>query len=415
MKKWKYGLLPAVFLVCWSTSGATATVDPNLYLDDVKFLASKELKGRATGSPELEKAGAFIAGKFREFGLKPVDGKSYYQAFQVTTNARLGKANRFHYTESNRNVVLHFPDDFIPFNFSSGGKLAGPVVFVGYGITAPEYNYDDYAGIDVKGKIALMMRHEPQEFDEKSVFAGKSYTRHTQFASKVSNAKNHGAVGVILVNDRANHRSEPDQLEAFGSTEGPAEAGIPFLQVKADLIKSWFADAGKDMDSIAAEIDRSLKSQSFAFPDSLRVDANLDIERAVKTVHNVAGYLPGESDEYVIIGAHYDHLGAVLPGARTEGDRPSRRRRQRVRHRGRHRAGALVLHAAKTEARHSVFNLCGRGIGLVGFHILRRASRHSPGEVRRHDQHGYDRPRAQREALHRRRRNGKHVPRPTGP
>jgi Zn-dependent M28 family amino/carboxypeptidase len=309
MKKWKYGLLPAVLFVCWIASGATATIDPIAYLDDVKFLASKELKGRATGSPELEKAGAFIAGKFREFGLKPIDGKSYYQAFQVTTNARLGKANRFHYVEGSRNVVLHFPDDFMPFNFSSAGKLAGAVVFVGYGITAPEYNYDDYAGIDVKGKIALMMRHEPQEFDEKSVFAGKSYTRHTQFASKVSNAKNHGAVGVILVNDRANHRSEPDQLEAFGSTEGPAEAGIPFLQVKADSIKSWFSDAGKDLDGIAADIDRSLKSQSFAFPESLRIDANLDIERAVKTVHNVAGYLPGESDEYVIIGAHYDHLG----------------------------------------------------------------------------------------------------------
>ena len=238
MKNWKYGLLPAVLSVCWIASGATATVDPNLYLDDIKFLASKELKGRATGSPELEKAGAFIAGKFREFGLKPIDGKSYYQAFQVTTNARLGKTNRFHYIEGSRNVVLHFPDDFVPFNFSSGGKLSGPVVFVGYGITAPEYNYDDYAGIDVKGKIALMMRHEPQEFDEKSVFAGKSYTRHTQFASKVSNAKNHGAVGVILVSDRANHKSEPDQLEAFGSTEGPAEAGITFLQVKADSIKT---------------------------------------------------------------------------------------------------------------------------------------------------------------------------------
>ncbi|MBV9743480.1 MAG: M28 family peptidase, partial [Acidobacteriia bacterium] len=180
---------------------------------------------------------------------------------------------------------------------------------VGYGISAPEYNYDDYAGIDVKGKVVLMLRHEPQEFDEKSVFAGKSYTRHTQFASKVSNAKNHGAIGVILVNDRAAHRSEPDELEKFGSTEGPAEAGIPFVQVKEEKIESWFQDAGKDLSAIQAEIDRTLQPQSFAFPDALRVDANLDIERAVKTVHNVAAYLPGETDEYILIGAHYDHLG----------------------------------------------------------------------------------------------------------
>jgi hypothetical protein len=309
MKNWKHGLAPAVFCIGSIAFGATAAIDPNAYLDDIKFLASKDMKGRATGSPELEKAGNFIAGKFREFGLKPADPKGFYQAFQVTTNARLGKANRFHVVESGRTTILHFPEDFIPFNFSSAGKLTGAVVFAGYGITAPEYNYDDYAGVDVKGKVVLLLRHEPQEFDEKSVFAGKSYTRHTQFASKASNAKNHGAIGVILVNDRASHRTEQDQLESFGKTEGPAEAGIPFLQLKAERVDSWFAAAGKNLDTISADIDRTLKPESFVFPDSLHVDANLDIERAVKTVHNVVGYLPGETDEYVILGAHYDHLG----------------------------------------------------------------------------------------------------------
>jgi len=309
MKSWKYVLLPVAGCLAWAAFGATAAIDPTTYLDNIKFLASKELKGRATGSPELEKAAAYIAGKFRDFGLKPPDGKNYYQAFPVTTNARLGKANRFHFIESGRSVLLHFPEDFVPFNFSSAGKLSGPVVFVGYGITAPEYNYDDYAGVDVKGKIVLMLRHEPQEFDEKSVFAGKNYTEHSQFAFKASNAKLHGAVGVILIGDRPNHKTDADTLEHFGGTEGPAEAGIPFLQVKEDKVDSWFMDAGKRLDTIVSDIDAGLKPESFAFPDSIKVDANLDIERAVKTVHNVAGYLPGDTDEYVIIGAHYDHLG----------------------------------------------------------------------------------------------------------
>jgi aminopeptidase YwaD len=309
MKFWKIGLLPVAGSVAWFAYGATATVDPNLYLDDVKFLASPALKGRATGSPELEKAGAFIAAKFQSFGLLPADGKSFYQAFEVTTNAKLGKANRFHYSEDGRTTILHYPDDFVPFNLSSAGKLAGPVVFVGYGITAPEYGYDDYAGVDVKGKIALVLRHEPQENDEKSVFEGKSFTQHSQFASKATNAKIHGATGVILINDRANHRSEDDKLEQFGTTAGPANAGIPFVQVQSDKLDAWFALAGKNLDSVITEIDRSLKPQSFAFPASLQVDANLDLERAVKTVHNIAGYLPGQTDEYVVIGAHYDHLG----------------------------------------------------------------------------------------------------------
>ena len=312
MKTWNRGLLAALLapiVAGWTALGATATIDPAAYLNDVKFLASPELRGRVTGSPELEKAAAFIAAKFHEFGLKPLEGKSYYQAFPVTTDAQLGEANRFRFTEDGRATALHFREDFIPFNFSHSGKLTGAVVFVGYGITAPEYNYDDYAGIDVKGKIVMLLCHEPQESDEKSVFAGKEYTQHAQFTSKASNAKIHGAVGVILINDLANHHGEADTLEKFGVTAGPADAGIPFVQVKADRVASWFTGAGKNLATIVEGIDKDLKPQSFAFPDSVRVDANLDVERAVKTVHNVIAYIPGETDEYVIVGAHYDHLG----------------------------------------------------------------------------------------------------------
>src|SRR5581483_5700040 len=186
------------------------------------YLASPELRGRATGSPELEKAAHYIANQFHSFGLKPIDGKSYFQAFNVTTNAKLGPANKFEYTLDGKTTELTFHDAFIPFNFSSRAKLSGEVVFVGYGITAPEYGYDDYAGVDVKGKIVLVLRHEPQEYDEKSVFEGKVYTQHSQFSSKATNAKIHGAIGVILVNDRANHRTEDDKLEQLGTTAGPA-------------------------------------------------------------------------------------------------------------------------------------------------------------------------------------------------
>jgi hypothetical protein len=302
-------LLPVLYLASLVAFGATATIDPNLYLDDVKFLASKEMRGRATGSPELEKAADFIARKFKEFGLKQVDGKSYLQAFPVTTSAQLGKSNHFRFTENNRVTSLACPDDFMPFHFSPSARLSGAVVFVGYGITAPEYHYDDYAGVDVKGKLVLVLRHEPQEFDEHSVFAGRNYTSHSKFTSKASNAKIHGAAGVILVNDVANHPGEPGQLEKFGSAEGPEDVGIAFLEVKEERVVSWFTEAGKKLESVEADIDKDLKPESFAFPDSLRVTAELDLQRVVKTVHNVAGYLPGQSDEYVVIGAHYDHLG----------------------------------------------------------------------------------------------------------
>ncbi len=297
----------AGFILAAVALATTATIDPNLYLNDIKFLASPQLRGRGTGSPELEKAAAFLERNYRRFGIKPV-GKSYQQPFPVTTDAALGKANRFQLTGNGRITTLR-PDEFVPFNFSQTGPMAGAVVFAGYGITAPEYSYDDYAGLDVKGKIVLVMRHEPQESDPQSIFEGKTLTQHAQFAAKATNAKLHGAAGVILVTDRANHPGAADELEKFGVTVGPTNARIPFVQVKEARVEKWFSDAGKSLEKIQGDIDKNLKPQSFAFPDTIRVAANLDIQRTVRTVHNLAAFLPGQTDEYVIIGAHYDHLG----------------------------------------------------------------------------------------------------------
>jgi Peptidase family M28/PDZ domain/PA domain len=308
MKSWYRGLLPALGVACLALATAPP-VNPNLYLNDVKFLASPELRGRATGSPELEKAAAFIAGKFREFGLKPADGKDYYQPFQVTTSAKPGPDNRLTVTDRGKTGRLAFHRDFTPFNFSHSGHFAGGVIFAGYGITAPEYHYDDYAGLDVKGKIVLILRHEPQEADDGSVFAGKAYTQHAQFASKASNAKMHGAAAVILINDLPNHPGGEDKLQVFGSVEGPDDAGIPVVQIKEAVAERWFAEAGRPLDGVMHGIDHDLKPESFSFPPSLQLDANVDLKREVKTVHNVTAYLPGTTDEYVILGAHYDHLG----------------------------------------------------------------------------------------------------------
>jgi hypothetical protein len=287
----------------------TGSIDPKLYLDDVKYLASPELRGRLTGSPELEKAAEFLAGRYREFGLKPPDGKDYYESFQVTTSAKPGPANHLTVKENGHTDKLQFQKDFVPLNFSHSGALSGAMVFAGYGITAPEYHYDDYAGIDAKGKVVIVLRHEPQETDEKSVFGGKQFTVHAQFASKATNAKMHGAAGVILVNDTPNHPDTEDKLAVFGTIEGPEDAGIPFVQVKEAVAAKWFSAAGRNLGRIIQGIDRDLKPESFAFPPSIQADGNVDLERLVKTVHNVAAYLPGTTAEYVIIGAHYDHLG----------------------------------------------------------------------------------------------------------
>jgi hypothetical protein len=297
----------AICAVWLAAAAAAATFDPRVYLEDVKFLASPEMRGRGTGSPELERAAAYIEGQFREFGLQPAGG-AYQQPFQVTTHARIGGNNRFRSSVNGQAETLA-ADDFIPLNLSASGKIAGGVVFAGYGITAPEYHYDDYAGLNVQGRIVLLLRHEPQEYDEKSVFAGRIYTQHAQLSSKAANARIHGAAAVIVVADRPNHRGDGDELEKFGTTVGLMDAGIPFVQVKAARVDAWFAAAGKNLDKLVEDVDRDLKPRSFAFPDGVAVEARTDVVREVKTVHNVAGYLPGTTGEYVVVGAHYDHLG----------------------------------------------------------------------------------------------------------
>jgi hypothetical protein len=306
-------LFPALGVVALLAFAQANGVDPRLYLEDVKFLASREMRGRASGSPELERAADFLGARFHSLGLQPLNGKSYFQTFEITTSAALGGSNQLRF-ENGRVTSAQFPRDFIPLNISAAGRLAGALVFVGYGITAPEYGYDDYAGIDVKGKVALMLRHEPQENDAGSIFAGASFTQHATFASKASNAKMHGAAAIILVNDLPAHRGEPDDLERFGSTDGPFDSGIPFVQVKEKVVDQLFPPGSK-LETIEASIDHDLTPRSFAFADSVKVSGVVDVERVRKPVRNAGAYLPGRTNEYVIVGAHYDHLGLGGPAS----------------------------------------------------------------------------------------------------
>jgi hypothetical protein len=288
---------------------AAASFEPDRYLAHIKFLASPELKGRATGSPELERAAEYIADQFRADGIQPPPGTAgYLQPFEVTTSAKLGKANSLDFTFRGDTQSLQTGKEYTPLSFSAGGKASGGVVFAGYGITAPEYDYDDYAGLDAKGKFVVVFAHEPQEYDAKSVFDGKSYTWHSQTYSKAAEARSHGARGVIIVNDLAAHPGESDNLIPFGGIEGPASAGILVVQMKEEALKPWFQAVGKDPRDLERQIDSDLKPRSFAFT-GVEIRESVELQRVVKKTANVAAYLPGQTDEYIVIGAHYDHLG----------------------------------------------------------------------------------------------------------
>jgi hypothetical protein len=180
------------------------------------------------------------------------------------------------------------------------------VVFAGYGATAEEFGYDDYAGVDVKGKIVLLLRYEPAGFAEESGHQG--LTQHSHIVTKAINARNHGAAAVVVVNGKLGD-GEEDILTRFGSVSGPENAGILLIQVKNSIADVWLRSAGKSLADLQAQIDHATKPASFLLPDTLKVAVEVNIETMHATVNNVLAYLPGKSDEYVILGAHYDHLG----------------------------------------------------------------------------------------------------------
>jgi hypothetical protein len=274
-------------LAAWSV--LAAGIDPSRYLAHVKYLASPELQGRGIDTPGLEKAAAYIERHFRELGLEAPAG-SYSQSFPVVRSVSLGPGNRLEAVSGGQTVSLKLQEDFTPLNFSASGEASGLAVFAGYGITAPEYNYDDYAGIDVTGKIVLILPHEPQ-------------------AVAAENARRHGARGLILINNFANPGGVPGVNEKFGAGSGPLDSGIPVAEVRMEVASEWLARSGRSLSRIREALGKQLKPQSFALSDSFHLAMSVDIRREVRTLRNVAGYLPGSTSEYVIVGAHYDHLG----------------------------------------------------------------------------------------------------------
>jgi hypothetical protein len=302
----------------WAAAAAdtsAASVSAQHIQADINYLASPQLKGRDTGTPENDRAAKFIAQEFRRAGLEPLaaeDGKKqFFQFFTVTVGAKLGKQNHLRAEQTASQQVLRLGEDYQPFNYSESGEGRLPVVFAGFGITAPEYHYDDYQGLDVKDKAVIVLRNEPQKDDEKSVFDGRQPTQHSALVNKAINARNHGARAMILVND-ALAPGEDDRLIPFDSLSGPQNPGIMLLQVKRCVADGWLAPSGKTLAALQKPIDEKLETQSMAI-ESLALDVRVDVQHIHARTQNVAGVLRGSDPQLaaqaVVVGAHYDHLG----------------------------------------------------------------------------------------------------------
>ncbi len=284
---------------------APASEDP--FLEHLRFLAADELKGRGNGLPELDTAAEYLADQFQRYGLRPAgpDG-SYFQEFEITTGYSQGENNTLSFFGlPDQPVHLELGRDYWPLTLGGESFSAAPVVFAGFGISAPEYNYDDYREIDVRGKVVAVYDHEPREHSDKSPFAGRELTPYATVMSKVMTAKHRGAAAVLLLPDSFNHGPRSEEANLHQPVE---DLGIPAVRLSQQWGERLIELSGRDSKEIRRWINGHLTPYSFHL-DSLQCALQLDFTKIRRKVRNVLAAIEGDSDEVIVIGAHYDHLG----------------------------------------------------------------------------------------------------------
>lgn len=312
-----------------------------MILSHIDFLASKYCRGRETGDRGMEVATKYITSVLEGAELQPAgEFGSYFQPVKLKT-VSLGENIHLGIEEQRDGIVLtrkaELEWDFLPVIISAEKEVAAPVVFVGYGITAPEHNYDDYKNLDARGKIVLAMRHEPGENDPESPFEGRKISDHGTLLSKILNAQKHGAVGILFVTDPLNHKDLTPS--ATGGTEWPSLrkermkddedfqymrfsprmriVGDDFgVKIPAAAIDGKLADEllGNEVSllNIQEGIDKNLRPNSFPITGkkvSMGISFKNERVDAYNIVAQVKGSDPELKDEVVIVGAHYDHVG----------------------------------------------------------------------------------------------------------
>ena len=307
---------------------------------DLFFLAGDAMRGRLTDTNENRVTVDYIRSRFERAGLKPVANGGYLHNYNLMT-ATLGEGNRLEFAAGN-GVSRTFTSgqDFYPQRFSATANVSGPVAFAGFGITSPKISHDDYQG-DLKGRIVLVLDHEPGERDPNSPFEGVVTAEAAAPWRKALAAQQKGAVGILFVSDVHNH-PDPSNFEQTARNFWPATASripnytlaawtdrisIPAAQISPAAATALVAGTGKTL----PELGRLAESASggFAAMDlpNARVELRTAVARHVVPDRNVLGLLEGSDpklkDEWVLVTAHFDHDGVngaqILNGADDNG------------------------------------------------------------------------------------------------
>lgn len=281
---------------------------------DITYLASDECEGRGVETKGINRAADFIANEFKKAGLKPGGADdSYFQPFSMNGIARKDGTQTLKLRGPlGQEIDLELDKNFEVLGLSGSGKAEAPVVFAGFGIQSKKAGYDDFKGVDLEGKVLLILRKTPR-FDNPDAAFKDEQGQVAALSSKIVNADLAKAAAVIFVNDYSTAKTEGDKLMEFRDTAiGSGSSKIPVLQIKRSLADTMVEGAlATNLRSIEEDIAQDLKPRSAALK-GWTATLETNVKRPQLAVKNIVGILEGKgplAKETVVIGAHYDHLG----------------------------------------------------------------------------------------------------------
>ena len=316
MKNSIYFILLTLIVGCSNpikTSNQMPSHDPKIteaeLLAHIKYLSDNKREGRFPGSQGSKEAIDYISKQFKTNNILPGGTKDFLQPFEFIAGIKADNDTRL--VLDGKDLSLN--KDFIPIEFSSNGKFEGEIAFVGYGFLINDsISWNDYKGINLDGKWALIFSGAPGGDHPHSKFRN-----HSALRKKAILAKDKNALGVIFVNQKGN-----EGLKTLKHTPNSLSIGIPVIQIKRDIANQLLSQRLNDLQ---IKLDEQKQPQSFSIDKNIR--GELKLKREIKLIPNVIGIIPGNDlklkEEYIVLGAHFDHLGlgeegsgSLMPGSK---------------------------------------------------------------------------------------------------
>ena len=285
----------------------TSDISEKDIVKHIRFLSDDKRAGRYPGTRGSKDVIAYLINQLKSYGVQPAgEGSSFKQTFSILDSVKIGRNNSLKINDR----PLNIEEDYIPLWFSGNSSVSAEVVFAGYGINliSDSLVWNDYKDLNVDGKWVMVMRHSPERENPHSVYAP-----HSDLHKKMIEARDRGAVGIIFIS-----QVEDSTLIPFKYIPGYSKSGIPAIHINNEVADDILNSIGSSRKVVQDKMNSNLKPESFKISD-VKISANVELKNIYSRAANVIGKIVSRNhkyrDEYIVIGAHFDHLGYGGPGS----------------------------------------------------------------------------------------------------